>query len=98
MTFPLTINSAFSLEWSKSVNDDAELLLAIKEGLELSPIGEVLIRSSEPIPTRLLSLLDTSMKRPNLVCSQEWELRDLSQRNAVSLGLLTLASYHSETQ
>ena len=61
MTFPLTINSAFSLEWSKTVNDDAELLLsknksgscsclAIKEGLEISPVGEVLIRSSEPHP------------------------------------------------
>ena len=45
--FPLTIYSAFSLKWSKSVNDDAELLLAIKEGLGLSPIGELLIRSTE---------------------------------------------------
>jgi len=50
MTFPLTIRSAFSLEWSKTVNNDAELLVAIREGLELSPIGEVLIRSSEPHP------------------------------------------------
>ena len=60
--FPLTISSAFSLKWSKTVNNDAELLLAIKEGLELSPIGEVLIRSSESPPRVLPPLSQLSEK------------------------------------
>ncbi len=41
--YPVLIKSSFSLRWSATAENQADLARLIGEGLKLSPIGEVLV-------------------------------------------------------
>jgi carbamoylphosphate synthase large subunit len=42
--FPVRVFSVYSLNWSEIVRNEEQLSDAVRKGLELSPIEEVLIR------------------------------------------------------